>query len=974
MHTHSIYRLAPPDPKALTLTKGAFGLSGDGIHDDTEALRAAIRDLKSRMNYGIIFLPEGDYLISDTLWIPKAVRLIGFGEHRPKIILGENAPGFSDSHPEDKGGMKYMVWFTDGLPDAQGNVRDANPGTFYSALSNIDFEVREGNSYACVLRTHYAQHSFVSHCVIRGGSARACMYDAGNEMEDMGFFGADYGLITTKCSPGWPFMALDCRFEDQRKSAILSQELGLTGLRLHFKNVPQLIDTPEGYTDRIYLEDCTAENVSGPAFRIRLGRNSLTQWNLSNFCMKNVPLFSVTDEGGRQEAPSPAYRVVRFTHGISLQSEEDPGAEASEYFEAEPLPEDRPLTEVPTDIPLLPDVSEWVSVHSLGIEGDASKDVTEALREAVLQHRILYFPQGVYRLSDTLELRDDSVLIGLNPISTKFVLPEKTPAFSGLGPVKPLLLSGRGTNIMNGLGVDAGAENPRAAGVLWRADAHSFMNDVKFLGGHGSMSEDPAVPYTAVYNRSRTADADPLKRWDSRYWSLFVTEGGGGIFKDVWTASPYAAAGFYALDTKTPSRIYCMSIEHHVRNEFKMKNVENWRIYALQTEEEVAEGKMCQPLEIENCRNLLFATLYLFRVIWLPNPYPQAVRLWNSEDIEWLNVSNFTQVKYTFTNTILDVTRKVEVRPWQFARFVSGKLPDKKLPVLRPYEPQELCSGFEFVDGTAAGPDGSFYFTDGRYQRIFRIDGENGALSLVRDVPFTPLSLAFDTEGRLLVVTEFTEPLEFGPNGWPLMKQKPRDARGTAYGLWYSANKVVKVYAIDPENPESTMQLLPEIPAEEMPSDPALLLHPMNRWRDGNDILEAAVTPPERFFAAPDGRTFLPAYYDLIRSNGLSPAVPGEKTYLADEYYKRILRFDTDARGLLSRPEVLAEHGEYSVIHDRDRQKLYAADGDLLILREDGKEEKRIRIPVRPATLALGGPDRDLLLITARDRVYLMRL
>ena len=75
------------------------------------------------------------------------------------------------------------------------------------------------------------------------------------------------------------------------------------------------------------------------------------------------------------------------------------------------------------------------------------------------------------------------------------------------------------------------------------------------------------------YNDNRTADADPNHIWDSQYWSLWVTDGGGGTFKDIWTPSPYAHAGIYVSDTETPGRIYAMSVEHHVRNEVIVRNV-----------------------------------------------------------------------------------------------------------------------------------------------------------------------------------------------------------------------------------------------------------------------------------------------------------------------------------------------------------------------------------------------------------------
>ena len=73
------------------------------------------------------------------------------------------------------------------------------------------------------------------------------------------------------------------------------------------------------------------------------------------------------------------------------------------------------------------------------------------------------------------------------------------------------------------------------------------------------------------YNANHTADPDPRKRWDGQYPSIWVTDGGGGTFTDIWTPSTYAQAGFYVSDTKTPGHVYEMSAEHHVRTEIEAR-------------------------------------------------------------------------------------------------------------------------------------------------------------------------------------------------------------------------------------------------------------------------------------------------------------------------------------------------------------------------------------------------------------------
>lgn len=970
----SAYTQRPADRYAEYIQPGVNGVYGDGVHDDTAALQAAITAVKGRQNHGIVFLAEGTYLISDTIYIPKAIRLIGYGKNRPVIVLKDRAAGYDRAYPEDKGGCKYMLWFVDRVPKAGGEVHDANPGTFYSAMSNVDVKIGAGNPYAVALRTHYAQHCFINHCRIDIGDGFAGMYDAGNEMENVHFFGGEYGLKTTKCSPGWPFMVVDCTFTGQRKAAIHSRELGLTALRLHIKDVPKAIDTEEGFMDKILIEDSVFENIPGPAMTMHCEKNTFNQWNLLNVVCHNVPhLMHYADLHQDYMGKEGLYRIDRFTHGVQLKDMTDPGDELYTDCEMTVL---EAMPEMPaSDVPVLPDMAKWVNVCDLGAKGDNETDDTAVLQAAIDQYDVLYFPQGRYVVTDTLKMRENTALIGLNPISTNIVLPENTENFGEMGPAKALIETAEGGNaIMNGLGINTGGRNPRAVGVKWMAGEKSFMNDVKFLGGHGDMDwGDNVRPWVPTYNASRTADADPNKKWDIQYWSLWVTNNGGGVFKDVWTASPYACAGFYASDTKTPGRIYCMSIEHHVRSEVKFKNVENWRVYAMQTEEEVAESQMCQPLEMQNCRNMLFGTYYSFRVIWLPNPYPSAVRLWDCEDITWLNVHNYTQVKYTLTNTMEDMTTGRQVRPWQFARFVQGKQPEHAWPEMEKHVPVKLYDGFEFTDAVCTDKDGNFYFADARYHRIYKIDAQNGNLSLVRDVPQKPLSMFFDTENNMLVLSEFIYPRGATRGGQPIVNVKPADAKGTSYGGWYLADAVVKVYTMDPNDPENTMKMLSKVPAKDMPKV-AQSLHPANRWRDNNDTLWAVVQETEMTTVAPDGVTVIPDYYDLIRSNTVLPAVPGKTFCSVDEYYKRVLAYDVKENGFLENVRVLVEHGEYSIVNDLENDRLYVADGDVLVYNAKGEMLQRIPMPIRPATMALGGKDGKTLLVTARNAVYAIRV
>ncbi len=143
------------------------------------------------------------------------------------------------------------------------DIADAGPSTFYSALSNIDFEIGDGNPAAIAIRFHAAQHAYLSHINFHIGSGLAALTQIGNEAEDLHFFGGRYGILTEKTSPAWQFTLIDSVFEGQREAAIREHEAGLTLIRDTFRNVPTAIDIDQGYPDELWVKDSRFENVSG---------------------------------------------------------------------------------------------------------------------------------------------------------------------------------------------------------------------------------------------------------------------------------------------------------------------------------------------------------------------------------------------------------------------------------------------------------------------------------------------------------------------------------------------------------------------------------------------------------------------------------------------------------------------------------------------------------------------------------------
>ncbi len=956
----SVYQNRLDDADAFYFTPANFKITADGKTDVSDALQQAIADVKTKHNFGILFIPEGKYLISKTIFIPQAIRLIGYGKTRPEIILAKNSPGFQTADSTDKGKAKYMFWFVSSLSKPGEGVHDAGAGTFYSALSNINLKIEDGNPSAVALRAHFAQHSFIAHADIYIGKGKAGLFDVGNAMEDVRFFGGQYGIYTTKPSPGWQFMMVDTYFEGQREAAIKTQEGGLTIVRLQAKNVPTVISINPNYHEKLFMENCRFDKVSGPAIIISNEDNAVNQVSLRNIDCRDVPILASYRRTAKQTPGAGAmYKVKNFIYGLQMDS-----LNADPVYKT--IQDIMPLTVFPEpakkDIPELPAMNTWVNIKTLGAIGDDTTDNTKVIQNAIDKYQTIYFPQGWYRVSETIKLKPNTVLIGLNPIATQLIIANNSPAFGGFGGPKALLESDKGgANIVTGIGLSTNADNPRAVACKWMSGENSYLNDVKFIGGHGGMQKPGTAPKPGIYSRG----TDPS--WDTQYWSLWITDGGGGTFFNIWTANTFATTGAYVSNTSTPSHIYALSVEHHVRNEIRFNNVANFNVYALQLEEESREGTECQPMELENCHDMVFANLYMFRVIRLIKPYPYSIRSWGNKNIEFLNVHNYSQIKYTTTNPLYDVNSDTEVRPWEFARLFIG---DKAAANPEPSKGQtaRLATGFEFAEGSCSDSKGNIYFCEQRMKRIYKWDAANRSISLLADYHWEPLSLACDKNDNLLIVFKYLPKPRYLVNGKPEEFKNPPDAGGTSFSGWGNSGFGTLVYSVDPNNPDETIQLLKKAPMGSI--NPVYkALYPAHRWRDYHDFNTIAVARDQECWVAPDGVTIIPIAYDLARSTALATAWPGKPAYMADEYDKRAVSVDVDQQGYISNLKYFAERGEFASTTDA-QGNVYIADGQVYVYDSTGKQIKIIKVPERPTSIVFGGKDGKTLFVTGHGGLY----
>jgi hypothetical protein len=989
------------DPVAVYLATPQFDVRADGTTDDSAAIQAAI-DKSEGSHEGIVFIPSGRYRITRTLYVWPGVRVIGYGPTRPVFLLADNTPGFqtgvavmlmfTGASPADRARMGGRVPFPPpGTVPPNNDIADATPSTFYSAISNIDFEIGAGNPAAVAFRCHFAQHSFLSHMNFHIGSGLAALTEVGNEAEDLHFYGGRYAILTDKTSPAWQFTLIDSSFDGQRESAIREHEVGLTLVRDTFRNLPTAIDIDPEYSDEVWVKDGRFENIGNAAIVISNEKNPLTEIGFENAVLQNVPTFARFRESGKTVPGKAAiYKVNSFNYGLIVPGEGRMGS-IGQIFDAQPL--STMPAPLPRAIPALPPSDEWTNVTTLGVIGDGKTDTTAAIQRAIGTHRVLYFPSGHYVVTDTINLKPDTVLIGLHPTLTQFDLLDSTAGYQGVGAPKAVLFApSGGTNIVSGFGLFTGGINPRAVPLLWKAGANSLADDVRFLGGHGTAPVPN--PLSFPYNPNQNGDPDLHKRWDGQYPSLWVADGGGGTFADIWTPNTFAQAGFLVSNTSTPGHVYEFSNEHHVRNEIKLDHVENWEFDAPQTEEESAESPESLSFEINASKNITIANYHGYRVTRSRAPYPAAVRVYNSSDIHFRNVhvnaesgyatcdrngcGTFLRVsKFPYENAIQDVTHHLDVREREFAVLDIPAQPPIPAPVdasavlASGSKVEKLEGGFFSISGAAVDAAGKLYFVDHHQQRIYGWSQSEG-LTIERDNALDPVNLAFDKSGNLLIVS--------------------------------SARPEGTVYSFRPGSPLAPITVLE--PEESKPHSNAGVIVPANFWNNGefaNQLdfstfiyktlpqmfVEDVSTPKAREYVSLDGSAFLPAgrvfqqgpadatngwrFSDNLDTYGFLSVQPGQQIYVSSASEDRTYIARVNADGTLTNLKPFAERGGESVAVD-GAANVYIANGQIFVLSPQGRQIAEIDVPERPIQLLFGGQDHQTLFILTHHSLYAAKI
>lgn len=376
----------PDDALIVDVTKPPYNATPNDDKDDTEAIQKALEDHPSGNK--IIYLPNGVYIVSDTLkWSPKdgphsgkawkRTILQGQSQEGTIIKLKDNCPGFTDFNTP-----KAVIWT--GRAPAQ---------RFRNAIRNLTVDTGKGNIGAIGIQFIANNQGTLREVTIRSGD--------GN------------GII-----------GLDLSFTDEIGPCLI-------------KNV-RIIGFEKGISCAFAVDSITMENIivegqkkcgldnNGQCLSIRkfISRNSVPA--LINRGVGFVCLIEGQIEGNGDAINKPAIKnegflFVRDTKisGYKTGIENISGHKKNyddlniEEFVSHPILSLFPSPSHSLRLPIeetpeveWDDLKNWANVVHFGADLTGVKDSTEAFQKAIDSGKTtVYIPNGVYNIGNTLFIR-----------------------------------------------------------------------------------------------------------------------------------------------------------------------------------------------------------------------------------------------------------------------------------------------------------------------------------------------------------------------------------------------------------------------------------------------------------------------------------------------------------------------------------------------------------------------------------------
>ena len=258
---------------------------------------------------------------------------------------------------------------------------------------------------------------------------------------------------------------------------------------------------------------------------------------------------------------------------------------------------------------------------------------------------------------------------------------------------------------------------------------------------------------------------------------------------------------------------------------------------------------------------------------------------------------------------------------------------------------QLISNKFSFTEGPAVDKKGNIFFTDQPNDRIWKYD-TNGQLSVFMNKSGRSNGLYFDKNGNLIACADEHDQLwQISPTG--KIKVLVKDLGGKLLNgpndLWVDAKG--GIYITDP-------------------------YYQRDYWTRKKPDLKG-----QKVYYLPKGKKELVlAADDFVQPNGIVGTPDGKTMYVADIGDNKIYKYQIAADGKLTDRKLFTSKGADGMTLD-NQGNLYLAGNGITIFNSEGKEIEHIDVPAKwTANLCFGGKNRDQLLITASENLYLLQM
>ncbi len=126
------------------------------------------------------------------------------------------------------------------------------------------------------------------------------------------------------------------------------------------------------------------------------------------------------------------------------------------------------------------------------------------------------------------------------------------------------------------------------------------------------------------------------------------------------------------------------------------------------------------------------------------------------------------------------------------------------------------------------------------------------------------------------------------------------------------------------------------------------------------------------YYMSPEGKV-IRVINDFKQPNGLVGTPDGKTLYVSDINDKKIWKYTINSDGSLVNKTLFAPEGSDGMTID-NRGNVYLTNKSVSVYNTKGENIARIEVPEQPSNLCFGGKKRDVLFITARTSVYILKM